>query len=398
MCSLKNIAIWLPVLFIFIGTQNALSQDVKARLKSHYSTKVCGTAKEKEYLITVGVGEVKKTDSLYTFDVLLRFNSDDITFEGPVYMNTLVENIFYRKVSIGHEPNTIRAFAFSDDPFVGNKELIGFIGKVKSDCEKPIELIIEEIEFNDDYKKSYSYDSSFTFTPVRIVDQNKRVVVNSDTDTVHFEMDDRNKSVNISAGINPYTGLDELFFDIVLNDEANKTIIKSIESISDDVSVDYINELTKNHYEVKLNIFEEINGKEILKVNFEDENKTDEVLMKTLKVSIRDFGNCHCYSEFVEKDITLVSKSDTVEVSVDDKFDVLDIMYRDSKIFVSNKSRKFIKSIEMYDLLGNRMLIKDLNVSSDVEFPINGYLNNGLYLMILSTDRENISKSIIIYN
>jgi len=44
------------------------------------------------------------------------------------------------------------------------------------------------------------------------------------------------------------------------------------------------------------------------------------------------------------------------------------------------------------------MLIKDLNVSSDVEFPINGYLNNGLYLMILSTDRENISKSIIIYN
>ncbi|GAB1371852.1 hypothetical protein MASR1M45_19140 [Candidatus Kapaibacterium sp.] len=63
---------------IFIGTQNALSQDVKARLKSHYSTKVCGTAKEKEYLITVGVGEVKKTDSLYTFDVLLRFNSDDI--------------------------------------------------------------------------------------------------------------------------------------------------------------------------------------------------------------------------------------------------------------------------------------------------------------------------------
>lgn len=65
MLNSKKILFWMSTIILIVGTQSVIKAQVVARLVNQYNTKVCGTEKNKEFLITFGLGQVKKEDSLF---------------------------------------------------------------------------------------------------------------------------------------------------------------------------------------------------------------------------------------------------------------------------------------------------------------------------------------------
>ena len=175
--SLKyNILCLSVIIFIIADIHNLFCQEFTiAKLKSYYVPEVCSD--NNEVLITVNIGNVSKADSLYAFDVLIKYDNQKFKPLGAVYMNTLSEFVKYRDVNIGFDTNMIRAFAFNmNEPFSGNKDLIGFYGRLTTDCLEPLEFRLLECDLTEDYKKKIDIDTNLIVNAIKKVDKKKNML------------------------------------------------------------------------------------------------------------------------------------------------------------------------------------------------------------------------------
>lgn len=399
MLNSKKILFWMSTIILIVGTQSVIKAQVVARLVNQYNTKVCGTDKYKEFLITFGLGQVKKEDSLFAFDIIVEYDPNKVILEGAVYQNTLSEFLKYRDVNTGYESNRVRMFAFSDQRLSGNFELIGFWGRIKDDCDEPIEFKIIDLDLTEDYKAEYSIDSSLTIIPERINDSKKFIELNLDSDSLVFD-EESVFNTKLSMEISPYTFIEEMFFDIVLNNDVSFDLI-DVQSLDELVTIESFEKKTSTIYELHLRLWGDINEKKILNFAISELMKNDLDVISQIKIIPRDFGNCNCYSRFDGDSLQLISKAKEIDTTVSvHTSDVLNlnITQKGYIVEIENQSDDMIKSIVLVDVLG-KVVYYSYEDSDEYNVIINTLnYQNGYYNLRIITNKNEVNKSIIIYN
>jgi hypothetical protein len=399
MLNSKKILFWMSTIILIVGTQSVIKAQVVARLVNQYNTKVCGTEKNKEFLITFGLGQVKKEDSLFAFDIIVEYDPNKVILEGAVYQNTLSEFLKYRDVNTGYESNRVRMFAFSDQRLSGNLELIGFWGRIKDDCDEPIEFKIIDLDLTEDYKAEYSIDSTLTIIPERIYDSKKFIELNLDSDSLVFD-EESVFNTKLSIEISPYTFIEEMFFDIVLNNDVSFDLI-DVQSLDELVTIESFEKITSTIYELHLRLWGDINEKKILNFAISELMKNDLDVISQINIIPRDFGNCNCYSRFDGDSLQLISKAKEIDTTVSvHTSDVLNlnITQKGYIVEIENQSDDMIKSIVLVDVLG-KVVYYSYEDSDEYNVIINTLnYQNGYYNLRIITNKNEVNKSIIIYN
>lgn len=397
MSNKLNILFWLSAVILIVGFQNIMSQT-EVKLKNHYNVKVCSSDKDKEFLVTLGIGQVLNSDKLYGFDFIVKYDPAKVRIEGPIYLNTISEFTKYRDVNIGYDSNMVRAFAFSENPLSGDRELIGFYGVILTDCDEPLIFDIIDFEIADDYTKSFSIESTLTVVPDKVRDTEKKVEINLDRNELMFEKNNTNELI-VSVKINPYTDLDNIVFDVSLNDDLPFEITDAV-SVNDNVVVDSFIKKDINLYELNLNLFDNVSDSQLIKFIIKEKYKSKTDISGNISVSPRDFGNCNCYSEFKGAEALLVSKADSVS-TVDvtgNTVNKFDLSLSNGDLILYNSDNVLVRNIEIYDVLGNMVKNYIINNTNTIITQRLDFINSGAYFFKVSTDVKNVNKSIIIYN
>jgi hypothetical protein len=394
------ILFWLSAIIIIAGFQTLYSIDFQVKLTSHYDIKVCSDDRDKDIVVTVGMGNVVFADSLYAFDILIEFDPTMVKFEGPIYQNTLAEYIpKYRDVSIGHESKYIRAIGYTDNPLSGNREIVGFYAKLLTDCDEPITLKIIDFDLTDDFNRTLFIDSVLNIVPFKVVDENKKVEINFNSDSLVFDNYDI-ANTDVTININPYTERDEMFFDIQFNDDMPFEILNVVSS-NPLITIDDFSKVSDNHYEVKINIFGNTNTENALTFVVKETQKSESDVYGKFSITPRVFEECNCYAGFYGSEITLLSKGkkqDTT-VSVRNQIDKAFAVYcNNNNIEVANEGKVYINKVEIYDLLGNMIDTYNINGDANVYNFNSTYYKSGYYFMRIVTLNYIVNKSIILYN
>lgn len=395
----NKILFWLSAIMLIAGFQNVVLCQVVAKLVNQYNTKVCGTEKNKEFLITFGLGQVSKTDSLFAFDLIVEYDPTKIEIEGAIYQNTLSEFLKYRDVNTGYEFNQIRMFGFSDQPLSGNKELIGFWGRLLDDCNEPIIMKIFDLDLTTDYKPEYVVDSSLIIVPVRVIDTNAFVELNLDSDSLLF-VNESVSNTKLSIEINPYDVIEDMFFYIYQNDNVSFNLT-SVTSLNELVTIESFEKIDSIQYELHLRLWGDVNRKEIINLAIEELEKSSIDVESQLRVVPRDIGNCNCFSKFTGDSIRLISKAKEIDttVSVHSKLTPkINLVTKLNIIEIVNESDELIRNVEIYDVLGrivysNKVDIDNIKYIIETQFYRNGYYN-----VRIITNTKEVNKSILIYN
>ncbi len=397
--SLKyNILCLSVIIFIIADIHNLFCQEFTiAKLKSYYVPEVCSD--NNEVLITVNIGNVSKADSLYAFDVLIKYDNQKFKPLGAVYMNTLSEFVKYRDVNIGFDTNMIRAFAFNmNEPFSGNKDLIGFYGRLTTDCLEPLEFRLLECDLTEDYKKKIDIDTNLIVNAIKKVDKNHNVEINLNRKELVFE--NNLQELIASIKINPYKEINEMFFDIYLDNIDNFEII-NIEMLNELLVLDYYNKINDNHYELKFNSFGNINNSEIFKINLNSWNKTTNDINTKIIITPREYDFCHCYNSFIADTTYLISKPDkdtTVDI-VNYSNNNIKISIKDDFIEIENYQNNNINMIRVYDILGNNIFYSSVQDNNRyIKYKFNTNLTAGAYFVNVVINNKDTNKLIIIYN
>ncbi|MDX9791716.1 MAG: T9SS type A sorting domain-containing protein [Candidatus Kapaibacterium sp.] len=395
-----NILFWLSAVILIAGYRINLANVSHVKMTNHFNTKVCGSLQDKDILITIGIGDVAISDSLFAYEFLVEYDTLRFKFTGAVYQNTMAEYTKYRNVSLVEEVGFIRAYAFIDpNPFAGNRELIGFVGRLTDDCAEPVEFKIIDCDLTDDYNKEYSIDSVLSVGPVKIIDDEKIVELDIDRNNLLFDSVSV-QAVNVSLNINPYDDLDELSILITnLNDLFFD--IESVESVHEYVTVSDYYKISNDSMLVKLNLFGAPDGEPTLRINLSEIYKDTVNVSSIVRFQPLDFGNCNCYSDFKSSiiDVTSLKKvsDSTVDVVEIREDDLIDIFFSTGKIDIINHDNLLLNSIEMYNINGQKIF--NSNYLNQTEYSLNtSNFNNGLYLLRLNYGNKFVNKSIIIYN
>lgn len=384
----------------FTGANNyLLSKDkVDVKLTSHYNLIYCeNNLPKNEILLTIGIGEVKRIDSLYGLNFSIKYDNKKIIFESKVVLNTLAEFSTDNDVTFNLEPGKILGYFISNQPVFGKRELIGFYGKyIGQMCDSAL-VEIEYVEFTDDFKKEVNKLDTIWIKPIKYDYKDTKINVNiSNLDTIEYNPNMINK-IEGSLNLNNSVYLDYLIYKINLNDEYSITNFNINDNYFELISKDYLSESSTILFTVKNKLNKISNNLKLFELNYnkKDLNKSDTSLIQIIPLQL---NNCIC-TDFnslstTEKYIKYF-KEDTTSSVVDDINKNIIFYDAQNKILHFENLEFYANStIQLFNYNGTKIYENELKN----ENYINLNLNNGLYFVIISNSNDLIRKKIFVYN
>ncbi|MCO5250891.1 MAG: T9SS type A sorting domain-containing protein [Candidatus Kapabacteria bacterium] len=399
----KRFTIYMMLLLlpmISIGNSASLfsQNDVKPVLRNYYDTRLCGTERNKEILILLEVGNVALKDSLYGFDFSVSYDPELIKFETPVYINTLAEFFEWKDINFALDHGKVKGYALANHPMGGNKPLIGFLGKYIHDCNVATPLVLEYLEFTDDFQKNVINSDTLWIKPNMV--ENPDYIYNIAIEEELFVFEDEDTKL-FQSKIEYVSNVsnEDLSFDVRI--DSDNYVIEAIEPLNSSFEILEQNVLQDGvNLKVKLNdlnpdIYEfSILLREIRK----DSNQTYKLNVVPLQLS-----ECNCVSEyngdFVEIR-TVIDGQDTTVSVVEDKHysNYIKVLTDDVYVTIDNQSANSMKAIYLFNYEG-KLVNTFLNISH-VRYSIDkSHLTPGVYFLnIQMSDLVFVKKAVLIYN
>lgn len=385
---------------ITIGNSGSLfsQNEIKPVLTNFYNTRLCGTERNKEILILIEVGNVSLKDSLYGFDFSVSYDPDLIKFESPVYVNTLAELFEWKDISFGLDYGKVKGYALANFALGGNKPLIGFLGKYIHNCDVATPLVLEYLEFTDDFQKVVVESDTLWIKP-NIVDNPEymynialedELYVFEDEDTKLFKADIEYVSNEIGG---------ELTFDVRV--DSDNYLIESIQPINSSFDILEQNVL-QDGLNLKVNLNDEHAGNYeftiLLRELRKDSNQTYKLNVVPLQLS-----ECNCVSiyngDFVEIR-TVIDGQDTTVSAIDNRHysNHIEVLTDNVYITIDNQSAMTMKAVHLFNYEGK--LVKSITNIAQMRFSIDkSNLTPGVYFLnIQMSDLDFVNKTVLIYN
>jgi len=379
---------------IIAGTLNTFAKlPVDVTLKSHFNVTYCQSNIPKtEVLVTIGLGDVKRVDSLYGFNFAIKYDRSKLYFNSKITVNTLSEFAEYADVSFGLEPGKMFGAALNNTPMSGNKELIGFFGEYIGDlCNDSAFVEIEYIEFTDEFQKQVNKLDTIWIKPNR-VELNYNIGVNLPDSNYIYDKQGINL-IPVELNMSNVKYLDYIGFEITSKQDNSYDEIYNLQyrNLNPNLSV-YKYEGTPSKYNIilkvenfsKLQSDNKIFDLEIEKMK--NMNLTD-TMTKVFVTPIK-LSDCSCfdYTKVTEDNIPIRYISDNT--SVVDIFETVELKYTDGLLSL-NANDNIINRIQLFNSVG--VLIADENVYGN-KYTKHLDLANGVYYSLLWTNKQIITK------
>jgi hypothetical protein len=321
-----------------------------------------------------------------------------IKFESPVYVNTLAELFEWKDISFGLDYGKVKGYALANFALGGNKPLIGFLGKYIHNCDVATPLVLEYLEFTDDFQKVVVESDTLWIKP-NIVDNPEymynialedELYVFEDEDTKLFKADIEYVSNEIGG---------ELTFDVRV--DSDNYLIESIQPINSSFDILEQNVL-QDGLNLKVNLNDEHAGNYeftiLLRELRKDSNQTYKLNVVPLQLS-----ECNCVSiyngDFVEIR-TVIDGQDTTVSAIDNRHysNHIEVLTDNVYITIDNQSAMTMKAVHLFNYEGK--LVKSITNIAQMRFSIDkSNLTPGVYFLnIQMSDLDFVNKTVLIYN
>lgn len=389
------IAFTLLLPLIFSGKQEAEAKEkLEIVLKNINTIDVCGDKSKKQIIITVDLGYIAFSDSLFAFNFELNYNQNKIKLHSALYLNTLSE--FFDFKEVGFDKGLVRgtlAVNFSAPQVAGNKPLIAFLGDYLLDCPDTTFVNASYFEFTDEFQKDITgyksalVEGTVVSKPDRIVKTafDRYMINNFDDDSlqklkIRYSYGGKNKIENLVLNI--ATDKDDLFE------------IKDVRSLTDKIVVDtLIRESGK--MTVRTRVLDSINSLDAFEIDVLEKIKRTDTAKILVKTSIED--SCSCIVQIIDTNAVLTSfkKQDTLNV-----IDFESQMRREVRIVQNeldiDNEEGYLRDISVYSVQGQLVMRQESDGSSRQKLKLDR-LNNGFYIVIINLNKE-YKKLILIKN
>lgn len=365
---------WLSNVFIvllgwlLLGGQPLKAQqhgDVLLKLKSHRNVMVCGEENDKRVQVSLSIGQVNYSDSLYSFDFIIGYDTNKVRISNALTVNTLAEYFEYKGLGFV-EPGYFRLYAAQmlGKPVSGNKALIAFEAKYKGDCSDTVEFFIDyaEVEVSQNLLSRLKYDSAFIKIPVTVKETpNSFVVVTFLQDTVDQYGEDSLARVVLNLNTNNLDNVDylKMILDVPLNDNL---VFDNIQYLND--KIDFVNTYSENDDDkvrlvIEMILKDDVINESIVELNFKRLlNRDDEIVVRAKLDSINE---CSCATFLKGDSFVLKSLKDTI-ISVDYRFEnddnEIDFLIVSDELNLGDSD--LIEGIEIYNLNGNMVFNSEI--------------------------------------
>jgi hypothetical protein len=153
--------IFLPVivalLITFTVTGEKLIAKYQPRIDVLKDVDVCDSTAKTRLIFVVNIGEIKKSDSLFGFDLEIKYNPEKLKIMNFLTGNTLSEFFEEKGFSLGLEGNLISGYAttfnFNLVPPSGDSILVAFSAEWLGNCQDTSYLELTELNFTEEFKK-----------------------------------------------------------------------------------------------------------------------------------------------------------------------------------------------------------------------------------------------------
>jgi hypothetical protein len=387
----------MPVIFFTGMTNKSFSQNTADLfMTSQYNIQYCNDkVNDTNVVITIGAGKILKSDSLYGFDFLIKYDTTKLFFDKPVYMSTFSENIPDKGVYFNGKNGEVRCFALNSYPFSGNLEFIGFNGVYKNaSCWDSALVVFEDYELVD-FTRNIKVRDSLWVVPKSRMPENYLIETKTNKDTLNFNNQNINKFYCKINNDNQII-LDSLGYIITFSKNF-KYRINNFKKLSDSVAIERIYE-DNDKLLVKFKFngvrFSEINivEFEIEKLNtLNDENTY--LIIEPLNLS-----NCDCikHENMSSDTVYMYKKIDTV-ADIKEKNEYFQVDGVKFGFNINNTKNIEIQKIQLFNYEGRIVEEYVVHKNNDKLF-FNVNYPGGVYILNIFTPMGIIKKSVLIYN
>lgn len=381
--NFSKIAVWLPIVLMIIGSQNAKGQNkIVPQLESTFIVDACTEDNKKEILVLLKIGEVKKTDSLFGFNFEIKYDPSKIRFDNVIWQNTLSEFFDTKQSTIRPDEKAIYGTAGhldpSKPPVSGNLALVALYGVMKTDCPDSSLLEISYLEFTEEFKKVVDTFQNTKVYSIVSPKPERKLEMTFNIDSLFFNSDSLAEiELSLNHGDNRLTSTEflleidneDFWIDDIISSDPN-CIIETAD-IENGKSV----ALTNNANDCKVNIKIKNKG-------------TAGEYESSLRIKSVKVGNCDCISHITTDTLNLRSLiiNDTVSVGEDLHFELIRLGENLRLRFDSSNP----KLITVSDILGRALL--EINSIKEEEIISFDSFSEGFYLISIES---NGSKKIV---
>jgi hypothetical protein len=405
--SFIMLLIWL---LLTGGSQmlKAQNETIELVMKQNRDAWVCGDEdRDKKFIISLSMGEVKGVDSLYAMQVWLRYNPEKVMFVNLLDKNTLAEFFEIKGINVLDSGLfTAYAMTMGMNQATGNKPLIAFEVRYLKDCPDSVHINLDDIEF--DISKSFwnrlNYKDKNLIVNIKTKEtENSFVAVSFLNDTLKEFDEDSLGFITIGLNTNNMARVDSLDFEIKYksNDNFELTDIGLFDAGLTKMSVDSIirtEDGDTNRITIKSRLLSEIGNENVMKIKCKQVKKEDDTVRLDIKVS--RINDCSCATSFKGDRMYVLSQKDTTKPIVIDDFENEnnDIdSYYDFSVgdFVLKSKRETMKEVILFDMMGRMVEKIDIRGNSDYRISGQGYAE-GIYIMIIKLrNGQEINKVLI---
>ncbi|MEN6296129.1 MAG: hypothetical protein ABFD61_08390 [Chloroherpetonaceae bacterium] len=379
----------IAAIVIFMVAANAkIKSNTIPYIYSENIVNVCDSLSKKFVLFFVVIDKIQKSDSLFGFDLQIRYDTTKLKITNYVKGNTLSE-FFDIDFSYGLD-GLINGYGIVSNvmapPSYGDSILVGFSAEWLGNCPDSAFISLEELNFTSEFKRNYdSLNGGYVYA---IRKQNNNIIETKfDTQDIKLKQTDSILETQLSIKFPKYHQTNAVDVKLNLKDdlsliEANMHsgigIIGNIDSIDNIISIANINQY---------------NNEIIIDIKFKilNYNNLNNIFLKVDSVNT---GDCNCIFGV---------RSDSVRINIDTLKDTLGIYEQtiDNYINITNDFVEILNPggfqiAEIYNYTGN--LIESVELINKPIIKI--YLKDfkvGMYFLVLKTNSNNEIKKFYKY-
>lgn len=198
----KNfLSVIIIVVTLIVTGKNMFSENL-AKIVVNKKIDICNPTQSR-FNFVVNIGYINSIDSLFGFDLDIKYDPNKIRILNYLKPNTLSETFDVSSFSFGVDTNYIRGYAttfnFNAPPAYGDSILIGFYAEWIGDRECEDSSIIElvDINFTEEFKKEYQYQEGLIRTSLSNGNKSLEFSAKIDIDTVNLKEDENYFSFNM---------------------------------------------------------------------------------------------------------------------------------------------------------------------------------------------------------
>lgn len=375
--------------FLLCRQAQAQSPNIIVDMRND-SIDVCDGSKSS--LIIVYVQGISIQDSIFGYDIEIRYNPEKLYLSNEIFSGTLTEQFADHKLTFP-EPGIARGWAANFSKPIAtqqsNQPLIAVGGEYRGDCTDTVQVHISSISFSH-VQDNEVVDIAGTVGSEAVVvgyiadKPERRIQIMADSSRVRLQ--DRTISTPVTLQLRNGIGknIDSLEVEISVTNP-QQFAIQDIKAASSDVEIVESREEGNGLWFVRM-VFPEVwSSDSLLRLtiaSLANKNDTGTVVVRPVQVS-----TCACVSQLLGSSIELQS-TEKIEVSVEERRDK-------QQVFIEQagngwhiwKSEGNLGSIRIATILGQEVIeINDIRENSI--YIDNSTWSRNLYLIQIGTDQQ----------